>query len=315
MKIKYSTLLSAALMLSTTAMAAETWSSNNDWQLVFEDDFNGPTLDTHNWSRIDYVSFQAPAWRKYQSQDPELVEFGAKNGENAMTLWGKYGDYKTQNNQTQTQSTYACGGVYTLNTFSFQYGYVEVRARFDSVQGVWPAIWMMPKSGYSWPNGGEIDIMEHLNYEGSVYQTIHYSKANNGQDSGSANVHPYFKTGDKTQWHTYGMEWTPEAIIFYLDGAKTGTFSKPTDSSVYWPFDDPNNEFYLLIDQQIGGSWVENAGAGGIDTATLQNSGAAFDIDYVRVYSTENYNHLVPEPSTACLSLLALSALLMRRKK
>lgn len=94
-----------------------------------------------------------------------------------MTLWGKYGDYTTQTNQTAPAKTYACGGVYSLKTFSFQYGYVEVRARFDCVQGVWPAIWMMPKSdSIGWPVGGEIDIMEHLNYEGRVYQTIHWSQ-------------------------------------------------------------------------------------------------------------------------------------------
>lgn len=38
------------------AAASHAWSSDNDWVLVFEDDFSGSSLNTHNWSRIDYVT-------------------------------------------------------------------------------------------------------------------------------------------------------------------------------------------------------------------------------------------------------------------
>lgn len=189
-------------------MAATPWASDRNWELVFEDDFDGSSLNEHNWSRIDYVGYNAPDWRKYQSRDESLVEFREKDGNSAMTLWGKYGDYTTQTNQTAPAKTYACGGVYSLKTFSFQYGYVEVRARFDCVQGVWPAIWMMPKSdSIGWPVGGEIDIMEHLNYEGRVYQTIHWSQngvPNQDKSQGSPPVGTMVlkkQTGIPTGWN------------------------------------------------------------------------------------------------------------------
>lgn len=143
--------------------------SDNNWELVFNDDFDGTSLDSYNWDRIEYVSWSAPAWRKYQSREEDLVEFGNVDGNSAVTLWGKYGNYTTQSNQTTATNTYACAGIYSLNTFKFQYGYVEVRAKFDGVQGTWPAIWMMPKNGKSWPISGEIDIMEHLNNQSKVY--------------------------------------------------------------------------------------------------------------------------------------------------
>lgn len=109
------------------------------------------------------------------------------------------------------------------------------------------------------------------------------------------------------------MEWTKEGITFYLDGTATATM---TSNSANWPFDDDNNEFYLIIDQQIGGTWVENAGQNkGIDQNTLAQSGAAFNIDYVNVYSSENYMHLVPEPAAASLWLLGMGALTMRRRR
>ncbi len=277
-------------------MAAPPGAINTEWKPVFVDDFNGTSLNTRKWSRIAYQPYKhSPDWFRYQSRDKSLVKIGRKNGVSAMTLWGKYGHYKTQSNQQEAKQTYACGGVYTLNTFSFRYGYVEVRARFDCVQGTWPAIWMLPIGNKGWPKGGEIDIMEHLNHQDKVYQTIHYSKANDDKDSGSTGLQPKFTKGKKDGWHVYGMKWTPDAITFYMDGKKTGIIKKPADPAVAWPFDDPDCEFYLLIDQQIGGKWVEGEGKKGIDQKTLKKPGAAFDIDYVKVYSTPEYKHPKPK--------------------
>ncbi len=306
---------SLALLGIMPAEAANPGENHANWQLVFEDDFNGTTPDMNKWGRINYVNWAVADWRRYQSTDSELVEIRKDaDGTTHATLWGKYGDYTSQNDQTGTNDTYACGGIWTANTFSFQYGYVEVRARFDCVGGVWPAIWMLPANGASWPNGGEIDIMEHLNYQGSVYQTIHYSYASDGKDTGSANVFPDFATyggTTKNDWNTYGIEWTESGISFYLNGIRTGTFSRVGNND--WPFDDEENEFYLIIDQQIGGKWVEDIVP--IDQATLANEGAAFDIDYVKVYSTPNYMHAVPEPASTTLSLLSLAAVAMRRRR
>lgn len=41
-------------------MAATPWASDRNWELVFEDDFDGSSLNEHNWSRIDYVGYNAP---------------------------------------------------------------------------------------------------------------------------------------------------------------------------------------------------------------------------------------------------------------
>lgn len=49
-------------------MAATPWASDRNWELVFEDGFDGSSLNEHNWSRIDYVGYNAPDWRKYQSR-------------------------------------------------------------------------------------------------------------------------------------------------------------------------------------------------------------------------------------------------------
>ncbi|MBR4309651.1 MAG: glycoside hydrolase family 16 protein, partial [Akkermansia sp.] len=268
--------------LSMLGVSTTCWGFSSDWELVFNDEFssssfNGNKLDWDDgdWNKISYVNWGVSDWRKYQSRDDSLVVKGQSDGVDYVTLKGSYGDYTSQDDQSGAQDTFACGGIFTDKTFSFQYGYVEVRARFESAQGVWPAIWLMPKSG-GWPDAGEIDMMEHLNFQNQIWQTLHLTG-----NSGSGDAAPSVQTqiSNVNGWHTYGMEWTADSITFYIDGNWTATFR--SSDFTYWPFDD-GREFYLLIDQQIGGSWPGNANAD-----TLKNNSADFDIDFVRVFSTE----------------------------
>lgn len=73
----------------------------------------------------------------------------------------------------------------TVNSFSFQYGRVEIRAQLPKGDWLWPAIWMLPKHNEygTWPASGEIDIMEsrgnRLDYGGegghdSFGSTLHW---------------------------------------------------------------------------------------------------------------------------------------------
>ncbi len=302
----------ALLLIGLTLTAASAladdytgWQNTNpQWELVFSDDFNGTALDTAKWNRIDYVNWNVSDWRKYQSRDAELVTM---NGDGTVSLWGKYGDFTSQADQTGANSTYACGGIFTDKTFTFQYGYVEVRAKFDCAQGAWPAIWMMPTAG-PWPQTGEIDILEHLNYEGIVHQTLHYNDANgNKTTSGTVNSNgtstAYFTSEqDKAAFHTYGVEWTPDQVSFLMDGQKTLTVNADPNNP-NWPFNMENNPYYLMLDMQLGGSWVGAIGDIG--------DGVAMTLDYVRVYSAP----AVPEPTSALLCLSGLAALSCRRRR
>lgn len=300
MKPSYRTLsVISCLVVSQFAWAVPAGYTED--KIIFKDDFDTPSVSLTgkdvdgtqlNWNRIEYQSNNVGSgWRTYQSIDEDLVQY---NDDGTVTLWGKKGTYSNEKNSTATEivyedNTYACGGIFTNKTFSFQYGYVEVKAKFDSVQGVWPAIWMMPVSndGYGWPYNGEIDIMEHLNYDSKVYQTLHFWR-----DSGKGDNNPGVNGGtgatiDGTNdWHAYGMEWQPDSISFYIDGEKTGTLYAA--DYIYWPYARENNEFYLKIDQQIGGSWVEGSGEGGIDGDKLASDGAALTLDYVNVYSAQD---------------------------
>lgn len=259
---------------------------DSDWELIFNDEFadtsftDGVLNWDEKWNKTDYLNVAVPDWRKYQSRDDALVTQGVAGDTDYVTLKGAYGDYTSQSDQTGSADTFACGGIFTYTTLAFQYGYVEARARFDSAQGAWPAIWLMPTPATSqgWPTSGEIDLMEHVNYENRIHQTLHLYNSARTADAAPSHVTGITNTND---WHTYGVEWNPEQISFYIDGVHTGSFY--AKDFVNWPFADESLEFYLLIDQQLGGSWT-----GAPNATALSEDSADFDIDYVRVYSTRD---------------------------
>ncbi|MCX7959226.1 MAG: family 16 glycosylhydrolase, partial [Deltaproteobacteria bacterium] len=71
-------------------------------------------------------------------------------------------------------STYKIGNTDVKKERGFiqEYGRWEVRAKLPSGMGSFPANWLLPQSG-SWPERGEIDIMEADRYAKESYQTYH----------------------------------------------------------------------------------------------------------------------------------------------
>lgn len=174
--------------------------------------------------------------------------------------------------------TARCGGIRMKNSVAFKYGRVEVRALFTQMaQGTWPAIWMMPSqpTWSGWPQCGEIDIMEHLNTDRSVWNVIHDNYTDNRGHSCSTN--PSVNT---SEWHTYRVDWTPEYIHFYVDDVKTLEYNnlhlEDEATEKQWPFDAP---FYLILNNAIG----NYNGTTGAWPGDYYGADAKFEIDWVKV--------------------------------
>jgi beta-glucanase (GH16 family) len=217
--------------------------SVEDWQLIWQDDFETSHIDTTKWTRIppnnaDWGRHMTDDDRCYELKDGKLFLIGMVNPD---TL--------------KDPRPFLTGGIYTKGKFAFQYGKVEIHAKLECAQGAWPAIWMLAeKQKYGkYPRNGEIDIMEHLNYDSIIYQTTHsyytleLKQKHNPPHHGTASI-------DISQFNTYGLEWYPDKLVFTVNGEATFTYPRVegVDAS-QWPYDQP---FYLLIDQQLGGAWV-----------------------------------------------------------
>ena len=101
------------------------------WELIWQDEFDGKELVSENWTRCERGSSD---WENTMSADPRLLE--VKDGN--LHLHGIINDQKDKD-----PSPYLTAGVTSKGKFSFKYGKVQIRARFKSAQGAWPALWML----------------------------------------------------------------------------------------------------------------------------------------------------------------------------
>lgn len=163
-----------------------------------------------------------------------------------------------------------------MNTLrSWTYGYFEARLKLPAGKGTWPAFWMMPKNFKAWPDDGEIDIMEHVGYRPNwISSSIHCKSYNHA--IGTQRTAEKFIATAQSEFHTYAVEWTENAIYGYVDGLRYFTFTND-QIGIYdsWPFYKP---FYLKLNLAWGGNW---GGAEGVDPKALP---ATYEIDYVRVF-------------------------------
>ena len=135
---------------------------------------------------------------------------------------------------------YTSGQINTRFTFAQQYGYFEVKAKLPAGQGLWPAFWMLPANG-SWPP--EIDVFEVL---GNDPNTIHETSHSTVQTT----VHQQTHLDNTDQFHTYGMLWDQNYLVWTIDGVEVNRQITPADM---------NQPMYILLNLAVGGYWPAKA--------------------------------------------------------
>ncbi len=261
MKKLFFILLAPALLIAfTQCKQAETEKGGGKWKLVWEDDFKGKSIDDSKWSRIPRGTSD---WNNYMSSDDALYE--VKDGN--LILRGM-----VNTNLENDTAPFITGGVYTKDKKTFGFGRLEIRAKLNPAKGAWPAFWMLPAES-KWPSGGEIDIMERLSHDNFIYQTVHSDYTQKGfKDNPPASSVVGMKP-DK--YNVYAIEKYSDSLVFYINDHKTKNYPRiETEEEGQFPFAD--EEFYLLLDMQLGGNWV---GAVNPDELPVEMA-----IDWVRFY-------------------------------
>lgn len=221
------------------------------WELVWEDNFNGTEPDTAIWSRIprgkpDWQNTQSFDDRCYEMRDGLLILKGIVNDDTKADT-AKYSDRRI------VDKGKACFPWRTYRKYAPNY---------TGKRGM-AAIWTLPyeTDKYSWPIGGEVDIMERLNHDSVVYQTVHshytYTLGieNNPKHGNTISINP-------EEFNVYGVDFWPDSLVFHVNGKRNFVYPRiETEQEGQFPFNIPQ---YLLIDMQLGGTWV-----GTVDSAEL----------------------------------------------
>ena len=229
-----------AAFVSDSLMANASQANDGEWQLVFSDEFNqknGSQPDSTKWVRC--IRYNA-GWNRWISNSKDVVFI--KNGKlvcRAIPNTKEPGD-------TAKMLT---GAIETRGRYTFQYGKVEVRMKTNTARGNFPAAWMKPAKID--PNRyGEIDIVEMFGDQGLVHQTVHNHLTTTLKKGRPAAANTALSVN---KWHVYGLEWSPEKLVFTIDGQVTKVFQKSSNKKELddgqWTFDRP---FYLLLNQSVG---------------------------------------------------------------
>lgn len=166
---------------------------------------------------------------------------------------------------------------------SFAFGVIEFRAKLPTGSGTWPALWLLGEdiTQVGWPRCGEIDVMEHVGKDpGRIHGSLHSpSSFGNTVNTGSTIINTF-----DSEFHIYTAEWTPDRIIFSVDGRAYYTYAPSPKNADNWPFDD---EFFLIMNIAMGGNFGSDPQyeTGGLRNGVDPNlSQARMEVDYVRVY-------------------------------
>jgi len=149
---------------------------------------------------------------------------------------------------------FSTGVITTENSFSQTYGYFQMTATLTDTKGAWPAFWLLPSSNH-YP--AELDVMESFGQDPEQsHWAVHsaLSPAKQGAWVDTSNL----SQGE----HTFGVEWTPYTLTFFVDGQQVGQTATPADM---------NTAMYMIANLAMGGTWPGNADPGSTATMTIDS--------------------------------------------
>lgn len=175
-----------------------------------------------------------------------------------------------------TPTHWTSARLVTRDKVAVGFGYVEARIKLPAGRqsGVWPAFWLR-SNGESWPDGGEIDVLETINGNAGHSTTIHGGGTHHWQNY---RWHPSTAVNDG-RWHTYGVLIRSDRLTFYHDGKPVHTItSAQTPAGGVWPFSAKDRRYYMILNVAMGGSYPGPPDG----TATLPLN---MHVDYVRYWA------------------------------
>ena len=207
------------LRLDATAQQLVAWpggdictSEQLDYDLVFEDQFDGDRLDTTVWQRYlpcPYASGDSCLWSRTHCLEKDCNEVQIYRDDN-VTVSDGLCHLAVRKEKTKWQGVkrkYTSGMIYSKAAYR-RYGRYEIRCDIPDGNAYWPAFWVYGSTT-------EIDIAEYGGdtdrYQIGVHKWLH-----------RGSLDPYLdevvSTKELTKgMHVYAVEYEPYRTKFYLD--------------------------------------------------------------------------------------------------
>ena len=264
-----------SLSVSTPAMSAPAVSATDvgaaavgTMAVTWSDEFNGPA-----GGGVDGSKWQLETGDNVNNHERQMYTNSRSNaatdGQGNLVITARR-ENPANYNCWYGRCEYTSARLNTAGKFSQAYGRYETRMKLPRGQGMWPAFWMLGSGGGGWPLQGEIDIMENVGFEpNTVHGTLHGPGYSGSGGIGAGYTGPNFSDA----FHTFAIDWSPNKIVWSVDGTVYQTRTPADVSGKQWVFNQP---FFIIMNLAVGGYWPGDP-----------NSSTQFPqqllVDYVRV--------------------------------
>ncbi len=205
------------------------------YKLKYKEDFNDTKLDTEVWS----------------VENAAIPSYGV--GALLMNFSSDAISYDNQNLIITTRLSergYESAHITTHERFTFQYGYVEIRARFHAMQGLWSKM-LLTNQNLKGDTVSQIDVFNIFGDKNVVsgslgtldkdtYYENYLDLLEPKYEAHRQGMLEFDKQFNVEEYHTFGVEWTPEYVRFFVDGKSYGTVEISSDK-----YKDLHTEMYL----------------------------------------------------------------------
>jgi len=222
--------------------------------LVWSDEFDGPSLDTTKWAfdigtGANNDGWGNGEWEYYtSSQDNVAIEDGK------LVITAKPDSFGGKG--------FTSARLVTRGKYSFNHGRFVARIRMPEGNMIWPAFWLLGDHMEAWPKCGEIDIAEMFcgsvgKGDNAVFATGHWFHEVPDPGGYASYGLTYALTDDSPEkkpiklsagYHDYELVWDDQYLRAKFDGTE------------YWVMDITNpalselkdHNFYIILNVAVG---------------------------------------------------------------
>lgn len=277
-----------------------------DYKLVWSDEFDGDSLDATKWnlSKTDKEKKDAEGNTAVVFKDEDKL-IQVKDGKLVLDT------YYDENNKLYVSHK----SVQTKEKMSFKYGYLEVRARIPFTSGTTAALWAYGKDAigsdknapyysrmhvfghkgfFEWFSNNITKVYDNYDENHPFYEE---GKSNEDDSKQAQNLglntpdsyHEQYVTEVMEEFKTYGFLWTPEAVIFTVNGhivtrmKLTQDFLRPSGVEGFRKPQYLEFETNFFVNEHAKGNHI---------TPERASEKIPFEIDYVRLYQKQGEGEL-----------------------